>query len=62
MIALGQDDPTEVFAGYTRQTDLHLRLDPGQYAWRVLAVDRASARYGVSPWSSFTAGAAERGR
>lgn len=58
VLALGQDESREVFTGYTRQTGLRLRLDAGQYVWRVLAVSRASARYGVSPWQSFTANGA----
>jgi len=62
VLALGQADPREVFTGYTRQTELRLRLDAGQYAWRVLAVSRASARYSVSPWWSFATGASESGR
>lgn len=55
VLAVGQDEPREVFTGYTRQTGIRLRLDAGQYAWRVLAVNRARARYSVSPWWSFTA-------
>ena len=45
----------EVFTGYTRQTALRVRLDgAGAYAWRVVAVNRASAHYSVTPWRSFT--------
>lgn len=51
----------DAFTGYTRQTALRVRLDDaGQYAWRVLAVNRASAHYSVSPWSSFTVGGSAR--
>lgn len=57
VLALGPGKPREVFTGYTRQTELRLRLDDiGQYAWRVMAVNRSSARYRVSPWRSFTIG------
>lgn len=63
VLALGPDEPREVFTGYTRQSDLRLHLDAGQYVWRVLAVSRVQARYSVSPWWSFsTDGAPEGGR
>lgn len=55
VLASGPGEVQEVFTGYTRQTELRVRLDgAGRYAWRVVAVSRASARYSVSPWRSFT--------
>lgn len=56
VLTLGRGDPSEVFAGYTRQTELRLRLGQGKYAWRVITVSRAGARYSASPWRSFSAG------
>jgi hypothetical protein len=55
VVELVSSERKDAFTGYTRQTALRVRLDDaGQYAWRVLAVNRASAHYSVSPWSSFT--------
>jgi hypothetical protein len=62
VLALGRGDSREVFAAYTGQTELRLRLDPGPYAWRVLAVSRTGPHYSVSPWRSFTTGGAASGR
>ena len=57
VIASGSGEPQEMFTAYTRQTELRVRLDDaGRYAWRVLAVNRASAHYSVSAWWSFTLG------
>ena len=55
VLATDPGEQREVFTGYTRHTELRVRLDgAGRYAWRVVAVSRASARYNVSPWRSFT--------
>ncbi|MBV9747721.1 MAG: hypothetical protein JO157_02790, partial [Acetobacteraceae bacterium] len=55
VVASGSGETREVFTGYTRQPDLRVPLDgAGSYAWRVVAVNRASAHYSVSPWRSFT--------
>ena len=55
VLASAPGETQEVFTGYTRQTELRVRIDgAGRYAWRVVAVNRASARYSVSPWRSFT--------
>ncbi len=55
VLASGPGETREVFTGYTRQAELRVRLDgTGSYAWRVVAVNRASAHYSVSPWRSFT--------
>jgi hypothetical protein len=54
VLASGPGEAREVFTGYTRQTELRVRLDgAGRYAWRVVAVSRERARYSVSPWRSF---------
>ena len=59
VVVPGSGEPREVFTGYTNQAELHLRVDDaGRYAWRVLAVNRASAHYSVSPWWSFDVEAA----
>ena len=64
VLASDSDEKREVFTGYTRQTELRVRLDgAGRYAWRVAAVSRAKARYSVSPWRSFIVeGASEETR
>ena len=55
VLASGPGDGREVFSGYTRQAELRVRLDgAGLYEWRVVAVNRASTHYSVSPWRSFT--------
>ncbi len=55
VLASGPGDAREVFTGYTRQAQLRVRLDgAGVYEWRVVAVNRTSAHYSVSPWRSFT--------
>ena len=57
VVELVSGEKKEAFTGYTRQTALRVRLDDaGQYEWRVLAVNRASAHYSASPWSFFTIG------
>lgn len=55
VVELVSGEKKDAFTGYTRQTTLRVRLDDaGQYAWRVLTVNRASAHYSASPWASFT--------
>ena len=48
------DHPRDVFTAMTDVSALRVALPPGQYAWRVFAIDPQSAHYTPNAWTRFS--------